>query len=284
MINNFYFIWLNNYWFLVLYENGKSIENLSSHIGEEQDLLNNFECLSNGFLSLEPILVVQCLEISQILLLVFLRRDCFTSLLVNFTTQMIHQIKTVMCAFKHKNQNHVANCFKFGLSKINDLLNIEQIKTITACGHISLCIKHILESQYRQALCTLSTVDQYLGINDELFCLICYLKALTNFNLEEFEVTLYYLAQMTDCLMEPFIKSRYYLLLGQTHSKIGNCDLAISTYEKLNNTEFNKIMAYYMSQHYEMNNMQFTQIMVLEQAIKVMLTTMYKTDLYGILK
>jgi len=35
-------------------------------------------------------------------------------------------------------------------------------------------------------------------------------------------------------------------------------------------------MAYYMAQHYEMNDMQFMQMVVLEQAIKVMLITIFK--------
>jgi hypothetical protein len=52
--------------------------------------------------------------------------------------------------------------------------------------------------------------------------------------------------------------------------------LAIQSFEKLKGSEFNNIIAYYMSQHYEMNNMQFMQMVVLEQAIKVMLITMLK--------
>jgi len=79
--------------------------------------------------------------------------------------------------------------------------------------------------------------------------------------------------------MEPFIKSRCYLLLGRTYSKMGNSESAINTFEKLRTTEFNKIMAYYMSQHYEMNNMQFTQMMVLEQAIKV-IVCIYRLKIY----
>lgn len=255
----------------MLHENGMSIVNSSSHVGKEHSILNCLESLSNGFLRLEPILVVQCLEMSQILLLVFLSRHCFTSLLVYFTTQLIDQIKTIMSAFKQKQSKHVLKCFKLGLSKINDFLDIENITTIIVCSHVSLCVKYILDNQYRQALYTLSTIDQYLNPNDELYCLMCYLKALINFNLEEFEVTLYYLSQMAHCFMEPFTKSRCYLLLGRTHSKMGNGDLAISTFEKLKETKFNKIMAYYMSQHYEENNMYFTQMLVLEQVIKVII-------------
>uniref|UniRef100_A0A2S2PWC2 Uncharacterized protein n=1 Tax=Sipha flava TaxID=143950 RepID=A0A2S2PWC2_9HEMI len=204
----------------VLYENGNSIANLSSFVNHEEDILNSLECLSNRFLSLKPILVVQCLEISQILLLVFLSRCSFDSLLVQFTVQFLDQFKTIAVAFKHKKFNQISNCFKFGLSKINVFLDIENIKTIIVSSHVSLCIKYVLENQHRQALCTLSTVDQYMDSNDELYCLMCYLKALVNFNLEEFEVTLYYLSEMVNCLMEPFIKSRYFLLLGRTHSKI----------------------------------------------------------------
>lgn len=270
----------------MLHENGMSDVNLSSHFGEEQDILNCLECLSNKFLRLEPIIVVQCLEISQILLLLFLSKRCFTSLLVNFTMQTIDQIKNLMCAFKHKKSNHITNCFKFGLTKINNFLNMEDIKTIIVSGHVSLCIKHILENQYRQVLCTLNTVDEYLNSNDELFCLVNYLKAFANFNLNEFEVTLFYLSQISDYLMEPFIKSRCYLLSGRAHSKIGNSDLAINTFEKLKEFGFDKIMAYYMSQHYEINNMQFSQIMVLEQAIKVInsINNTLCTRLYGIFK
>lgn len=242
---------------------------------KEEDILNSLEYLSNKFLSLKPILVVQCLEISQILQLVFLSRRCFTSLLVNFTTEIINKAKTITRAFEHSKHRFIGNCFKFGLSKINTLLNLEQIKTIIVSAHVSLCINYILENQYRQALCTLSTVDQFLDSNDELLCVIYYLNGLVNFNLEEFDKTLYFLSQMSNCLMEPFIKSRCYLLLGRTHSKMGNSDLAIETFEKLKETKYNKIMAYYMSQHYEMNKMQFAQIMVLEQAIKVILTVSY---------
>lgn len=242
---------------------------MSSLVDKEEDILHSLECLSNRFLSLEPILVVQCLEISQVLLLVFLSRRGFTSLLTNFTTQIINQSKTISCNFKHSKHNFIRNCFKLGPIKMNTFLDIEHINTIVVSAHVALCIKHILENQHRQALFTLSSVDQFLDPNDELFCLICYLKALVNFNLEEFEVTLFYLSQMINCLMEPFIKSRCYLLLGRTHSKMGNGDLALESFEKLKETKYNKIMAYYMSQHYEINNMQFTQIMVLEQAIKV---------------
>lgn len=246
--------------------------NLSSLVDKEEDILNCLECLSNKFLSLEPILVVQCLEISQILLLVFLSRRCFTTLLVHFTTQIINETKTITRAFEHSKHRFIGNCFKLGLSKINTLLDLEQVKSIVVSAHVSLCIKYILENQHRQALCILSTADQFLNSNDELFCVIRYLNALVYFNLEEFEKTLYHLSQMTNCLMEPFIKSRCHLLLGRTQSKMGNSDLAIETFEKLKETKYNKIMAYYLSQHYEMNNMQFAQIMVLEQAIKVMLT------------
>lgn len=255
----------------MLNESGNNDLNLSSHIGIEQDIVNCLECLSNRFLSLEPILVVQCLEISQTLLLVFLSKRCFTSLLVNFTIKLIDKIKIIICAFKHKKSDHITNCFKLGLFKINNFLNIEDINTIIVSGHVSLCIKHILENQNRQALCTLNTVDQYLNSNDDLFSLMNYLKAFINFNLEEFDVTLYYLSQISEYLMEPFIKSRCYLLFGRTHSKMGNNDLAISTFEKLRESGFEQIMAYYMSQHYEINNMHFSQIMVLEQAIKVIL-------------
>lgn len=253
---------------------------MSSHIGKEQNILNCLECLSNRFLSLEPILVVQCIEISQLLLLVFLSKRSFTSLLVNFTMQLIDQIKIILGAFKLKKSDHTTNCFKLGLSKINNFLGIEDIKTIIVSGHVSLCIKHILENQYRQALYTLNTVDQHLNSDDELFGLVNYLKALINFNLEEFEVTLYYLSQMSDDLMEPFIRSRCYLLFGRTYSKMGNSDLAISTFEKLKESGFEKIMAYYMSQHYEINNMQFSQIMVLEQAIKVILFKLNCVHIY----
>ncbi|XP_022173475.1 uncharacterized protein LOC111035945 isoform X1 [Myzus persicae] len=252
----------------VLHENGKSIVNLGSHIGNEQDILNSLECLSNGFLGLEPILVVQCLEISQILLLIFLSQRSFTSLLVNFTMELINQVKTITCAFKVKKPNHVANCFKLGLSKINVFLDTEHMRTIITSGHVALCIRHILENQHQQALSTLNTIEQYVNQNDEFFCLLCYLKALANFNLEQFEITLCYLSQMVKCLMEPFIKSRCYLLLGRTHLKMGNSDLAIQSLEELKESEFNNIMAYYVSQHYGMNNMQFMQMVVLEQAIK----------------
>lgn len=228
-------------------------------------------------LSLEPILVVQCLEISQLLSFIFLSRHCLTSLLVSFTMQSIDTIKTIMCAFNRKKSYCIANCFKLGLSKINIFLDTEHIKTIIVNSHVSLCIKHILENQHQQALCILNTVDQYLDTNDEqLFGLVCYLKALVTFNLEEFEGTLYHLSQMANFSMNPFVKSRCYLLLGRTHSKMGNNETAINTFEKLKTTEFSKIMAYYMSQHYEVNNMQFTQMIVLEQAIKVTLLAMFK--------
>ncbi|XP_025198606.1 uncharacterized protein LOC112596938 [Melanaphis sacchari] len=252
----------------VLHENGKSTVNFGSHVGNEQDILNSLECLANRFLSLEPILVVQCLEISQLLLLIFLSRRSFTTLLVHFTMELIDKIKTITCAFKLKRPSHVFNCFKLGLSKINVLLDTEHIKTIIICGHVSLCIKNILENQHQQVLCTLNQMDEYLSQNDEFFCLMCYLKALANYNLDEFEMTLCYLSQMVECPMEPFIRSRYYLLLGRTHSKMSNSDLAIQSFEKLKGSEFNNIMAYYMSQHYEMINMQFMQMVVLEQAIK----------------
>lgn len=256
----------------MLRENEMSIVNSSSHIGKEQSLLNCLESLSNEFLRLEPILVVQCLEMSQILLLVFLSRQCFTSLLLHFTVQLIDQIKTITSAFKQKQPKHIFKCYKLGISKINDFLDTENnVKSVIVCSHVSLCVKYILDNQYDQALCALSTIDQYLDPNDELFCLVCYLKAMINFNLKEFEVTLYYLSQMARCLMEPFTKSRCYLLLGRTHSKMGNGDLAIITFEKLKEFKFNKIMAYYMSQHYEENNMHFTQMMVLEQVIKVII-------------
>lgn len=249
--------------------------NSSSHVGKEQDIADCLECLSNRCLSLEPILVVQCLEISQLLSFLFLSRHRFTSLLVNFTMQSIHTMKTIMCAFNRKKSYCIANCFKLGLSKINIFLDTEHIKTIIVNSHVSLCIKHILENEHRQALCVLDTVDQYLDTNDEqLFSLVCYLKALVNFNLEEFEGTLYYLSQMANFFMDPFVKSRCYLLLGRTHSKMGNNESAINTFEKLKTIEFSKVMAYYMSQHYEINNMQFTQMIVLEQAIKVTVLAM----------
>lgn len=260
-----------------MYESGRSIVNSSSHVGKEQDIVDCLEYLSNRCLSLKPILVVQCLEISQLLSFIFLSRHCFTSLLVNFTMQSIHTIKTIMCAFNRKQSCCIANCFKLGLSKINIFLDTEHIKTVIVNSHVSLCIKHILENEHQQALCILNTVDQYIDANDEqLFGLMCYLKALVNFNLGEFEETLYYLSQMADFLMDPFVKSRCYLLLGRTHSKMGNNEFAINTFEKLKTIEFNKVMAYYMSQHYEINNMQFTQMMVLEQAIKVLVLAMFK--------
>ncbi|XP_027852543.2 uncharacterized protein LOC114131500 isoform X2 [Aphis gossypii] len=252
----------------VLHENGKSTVNFGSHVGNEQDILNSLECLANRFLSLEPILVVQCLEISQILLLIFLSRRSFTSLLVDFTMELIDKIKTITCAFKLKRPRHVVNCFKLGLSKINDFLDTEHIKTTIISGHVSLCIRHILENQNQQALCILNKMEQYMNQNDELFCLMCYLKALVNFNLDELEMALCYLSQMVEYPMETFVKSRCYLLLGRTHSKIGNSDLAIQSFEELKGSIFNNIMTYYMSQHYEMNNMQFMQMVVLEQAIK----------------
>lgn len=252
----------------VLHENGKSAINLGSLVGKEQDILNCLECLSNGFLGLEPILVVQCMEISQILLLIFLSRHSFSSLLVHFTTELMDQIKTITCAFKLNRPKHVVNCFKLGFSKINVFLDTEHIKTVIIIGHMSLCISHILENQYQQVLSTLDAMEQYLNQNDEFFCLMCYLKAFANFNLEELNASLCYLSQMTECLMEPFIKSRCYLLLGRTHLKLGNSDLAMQSLEKLKESEFCIIMAYYMSQHYEMNNMQFMQMVVLEQAIK----------------
>lgn len=255
--------------FAVLHENGNSVVNLSSLVDNEEDILNSLEHLSNRFLSLKPILVVQCLEISQILLLVFLSRCSFASLLVHFTVQFLDKIKTIMVAFKHKKCDQIANCFKLGLTKINVFLEAELIRTVVVSSHVSLCIMHVLENQHRQALCTLSTVDQHLDSNDDLYCLVCYLKALLNFNLKEFEVTLYYLSEMCNCLMEPLMNSRYFLLLGRTHSKMGNSDSAITVFEKLKETKFNKIMAYYMSQHYELNGMQFTQMMVLENALKV---------------
>jgi len=260
------------FFFLVLQETGvgKNNVNLSTHVGVEQDILNTLERLSNRFLSLEPLLVVQCLEISQLLMLVFLSRRCFTSALAQFTKQLLDQIDTIMCAFKYKKSNCVANCFKLGLLKINIFLDAENaMKTIIVSAYVTLSVGHILENQHLQALCTLSTVDRYLDPDDELFSLVYYLKALANFNSGEHEVALYYLSQIADCLMEPFAKSRCYLLLGRAYSVMGNNDLTISTFEKLQNSAFNKIMAYYMSQHYERNNMQFTQIMVLEQAIKV---------------
>jgi len=190
--------------------------------------------------------------------------------------ELIDQVKTITCAFKLKKPSHVANCFKLGLSKYNVFLDTEHIKTIVISGHVSLCIRHILENQHHQALFTLNTMEQYLlNQNDEFFCLMCYLKALANFNLEEFEITLCYLSQMVECLMEPFIESRCYLLLGRTHLKMGNSDLAMQSLEKLKDSEFSNIMAYYMSLHYEMNNMQFMQMVVLEQASKVKLVTIY---------
>lgn len=252
----------------MLDENGKSCVNLSSHVGKEEDIVNSLECLADGFLHLEPILVVQCLEISQILLLVFLSRHCFISLLMQFTVQLLNQVKTIISAFKHKKINHITNCFKLGFLKINSFLNIEHINAIIVYGHVSLCVMHILENEHRKALYILSTIDEYLDSNDALLCLIYYLRAFVNFNLEDFDVALYYLSQMTNCLMEPFVKSRCYLLLGRTYSKLGNSNLAIETFEK--ESKFKKIIAYYMSQHYEQNNMQFTQMMVLERAIKVM--------------
>lgn len=266
-----------------MHENGKSTVNLGSHVGNEQDILNSLECLSNGFLGLEPILVVQCLEISQLLLLIFSSQHSFASLLVPFTMEFIDQVKTIMFAFKLKKPRHVSNCFKLGLSKINVFLDTEHIKTIIINGHVSLCIRHILENHHQQALSTLNAMEQYLNQNDEFFCLMCYLKALTNFNLEELEITLCYLSQMVECLMEPFIKSRCYLLLGRTHLKMGNSDLGMQSLEKLKGSEFNNIMAYYMSQYYEMNDMQFMQMVVLEQAIKVMLITMFKIHIYYII-
>jgi len=187
--------------------------------------------------------------------------------------ELIDQVNTIMCAFKLKKPRHVANCFKLGLTKINVFLDTEHIKTIIINGHVSLCIRHILENQHQPALSALNTMEQYLKQNDEIFCLMCYLKALANFNLEEFEIALCYLSQMAECLMESFIKSRCYLLLGRTHLKMGNSDLAMQSLEKLKGSEFNNIMAYYMSQHYEINDMRFMQMVVLEQAIKVMLIT-----------
>lgn len=243
--------------------------NLSTHVGVEQDILNTLERLSNRFLVLEPLLVVQCLEISQLLFLVFLSRRCFASLLVNFTVQLLDQIKTITCAFKHKKPDHIDRCFKLGLSKINVILSTAYVKTIVVSGHVSLSIKQILENQHRQALCTLSTVSEYLDPDDKLFGLVYYLKALGNFYLDDLEVTLYYLSQTANYSIDSFMQSRCYLLLGRTHSKMGNNILAINAFEKLQKSEFNRIMVYYMSQHYERNNIQFSQIMVLEQAIKV---------------
>lgn len=259
----------------MLHENGKSCVNLSSHVGKEEDIVNSLECLSDGFLHLEPILIVQCLEISQILILIFLSRHCFTSLLMHFTMQLLNHVKNIISAFKHKKINYITDCFKLGFLKINSFLNIEHFNTIIVSGHVSLCIMHILENEHRKALYILSTIDEYLDSNDELLCLVYYLRALINFNLEDFNVALYYLSQMSNCLMEPFVKSRCYLLLGRTYSKLGNSNLAIDTFEKLRETEFKKIMAYYMSQHYEQNSMQFTQMMVLERAIKVIFFLCY---------
>jgi hypothetical protein len=122
--------------------------------------------------------------------------------------ELIDKIKTITCAFKLKKSSHVADCFKLGLSKMNVFLDTEHIKTTIIIGHVSLCIRHILENQHQQALCTLNKMDQYLNQNDEFFCLICYLKALANFNLDEFEMALCYLSQMVECPMEFFIKSR----------------------------------------------------------------------------
>lgn len=268
-------------------ESGKSNVNLSLHVGKEQDILLTLECLSNEFLILEPILVVQCIEISQILLLVFLSQHrSTTSLLIKFTEQLINNIKPIMCAFKYKKLNHITNCFKLGLFKINDFLEIEHVKTFVVSSHVALCINHILKNQHQQALNTLSDINQYLDSDNELFCLVYYLMAIVNFNLEAYDITLYYLSLMSNCSMEPFIKSRCYLLLGRTHSKMGNGDLAIDSFEKLKESTFSKIMAYHMSCHYEQNNMQFTQMLVLEQAIRVILTTIelsYKT-IYNIVK
>ncbi|VVC24188.1 Hypothetical protein CINCED_3A000914 [Cinara cedri] len=252
----------------VLHESGKSSVNLSLNVGKEQDILHILECLSDEFLRLEPILVVQCIEMSQILSLVFLLQHRSHSLLIHFTEQLIDNIKPIICAFKYKKINHIANCFKLGLFKINNFLDTEYIKNLIVSGHVSLCIKHILENQHQQALCTLSIIDQYLDDGNELFCLVYYLIAIANFNLEAFDVTLYYLSQMSNCLMEPFIKSRCYLLLGRTHSKMGNGDLALEAFEKLKESSFSNVMAYYISCHYEQNNMHFTQMLVLEQAIK----------------
>lgn len=253
----------------MLHESGKSIINLSSHVGKEQDILNSLECLSNKFLNLQPILVVQCLEISQTLLFVFLIRNCFTSLLVHFTMELIDKIKTIINVLDKKKSCGFTNCFKLGISKINAFLDTKHIHSIIASSHISLCVKNTLDNQHRQALCALSTIDQYIDPKNNLFYLACYLKALVNFNLEDYEVSLYYLSQMTDFPMELFMKSRYYLLLGRTHSKMENNELAVNSFEKLKSSKFNKIMAYHLSQHYETNNMQFTQMLVLEQAIKV---------------
>lgn len=269
----------------MLDESGKSNINLSLHVGNEQDVIHALECLSNEFLSLEPILVVQCIEMSQILLLVFLSYYGTTSRLIHFTEQLIHNIKPIMCAFKYKKLNHITNCFKLGLLNINDFLDIKHIKTFIVSGHVALCIKHILENQHQQALCMLSTIDQYLDADNELFCLVYYLIAIANFNLETFDVTMYYLSKMNNYLIEPFIKSRYYLLLGRTYSKMRNGDLAVDSFEKLKESTFNKIMAYYMSCHYEQCNMQFTQMLVLDQAIKVTFTTMkYDIKQFIILK
>lgn len=267
-------------------ESGKSNVNLSLYVGKEQDILHTLECLSNDFLSLEPILVVQCIEISQILLLVFLSQRRSTSLLIKFTEQLIDNIKPIMCAFKYKKINHITNCFKLGLFKINNFLEIEHVKTFVVSSHVALCINHILENQHQQALNTLGNINQYLDSDNELFCLVYYLMAIVNFNLEIFDITLYYLSLMSNYSMEPFIKSRCYLLLGRTHSKMGNGGLAVDSFEKLKESTFGKIMAYYMSCHYEQNNMEFTQMLVLEQAIKVIFTTIklsYDT-IYKILK
>jgi len=244
--------------------------NLSTHIGVEQDIVNTLKQLSNRFLSLEPPLVVQCLEISQLLILVYLSRRCFASILVQFTMLVLDQIEIIMQAFKHKtSSNRVTDCFKLGLLKINTFLDADHIKTIVVSCHVSLCIKCISENQHQQAINILSTVDQYLDSDNELVCLVCYLKAFAHFNLDNFEEAFYYLSQMDDYLMEPFVKSRYNLLLGRIYSKMGNKELAISTFTKLQSSVFSRIMAYYMLQHYELNNLPFTQIMVLEQTIKV---------------
>ncbi|XP_050441484.1 uncharacterized protein LOC126846251 [Adelges cooleyi] len=252
----------------VLQELDKNIINLSSHVGEEENILKSLEHLSNMFLCLEPILVIQCLEVSQILMQVFLCRQTYVTLFMDFISEILDKVNTIITTLKHKKSNIVFNCFKFGLSPINSFLSIDHINTVIITAHVSLCIGYTLERQHKQALSVLSTVDQYTDIKDQIFCLQCYLQAFANFNLEKYEDSFYYLAQMTNCSMDEFIRSRYYILLGRNYSKSEKSDMAISTFEKLKDSKYNRAMAFYMSQHYEYNSVKLTQILVLDQIIQ----------------
>ncbi|XP_050523834.1 uncharacterized protein LOC126895701 isoform X2 [Daktulosphaira vitifoliae] len=252
----------------VLQDTGKNVINLSSHVGQEQNVLHCLENISNMFICLDSLIVVECIEVTQILLLIFLTHQSCISLFFHFILKVLSQAQNIINSFKFKKNIQNFNCFKFGLLKINSFLSVNHINSIIGSLHISLCIGYILEHQYQEVITTLINIDQYIEFKDELFCLLCYVQAVANFNLEDYESTFYYLAQMDNCTMDLFMRSRCYLLLGRTYSKVGNSDMAIDAFEKLKDSKYNKIMAFYMFQHYEKNNMEITHLIVLDQVLK----------------